>query len=191
MAETVLGGVVNFLETLGIFEVLLPFLLTFTIVFAILERTRVFGTEKIGNVEESRKNLNSMVAFVMGFLVIASSKLVETVTSVSSNVVILLLLGVFFLMLVGVFYTKEDIKKGGLQETWAKVTFAIIMFVGLIVIFLNAIKNEAGETWWDVFWQWMSRFWDSAAIASIILIVFIIIFIVWITKGSTTTGDSD
>ena len=36
---------IDFLDKLGVYEVLLPFLLIFTIVFAILEKTKVFGTE--------------------------------------------------------------------------------------------------------------------------------------------------
>ena len=59
MAETVLGGVIGFFQRIGIYDVVLPFLLTFTIVFAILEKTRVFGVEKIEGADYPRKNLNS------------------------------------------------------------------------------------------------------------------------------------
>ena len=46
---TVFGGVIVFLEKLGVYEIILPFLLVFTMVFAILEKTRVYGVEKIGD----------------------------------------------------------------------------------------------------------------------------------------------
>lgn len=183
MAESVLRGVINFFEALGIYDVLLPFMLVFTIVFAILERTAVLGKETIGGESYTRKNLNAMVAFVMGLLVVASSKLVESVLMISSQVVLLVLLGVFFLMLVATFYTEKEIEKGGLQEAWARWTFGFVMFLGLVAIFLNSIKTEAGESWWEIFWQWLSGFWDSAAVASIVLIIFIVVFIVWITSS--------
>jgi len=37
----------DFFDNIGIFDVVLPFLLVFTIVFALLERTKVFGVEEI------------------------------------------------------------------------------------------------------------------------------------------------
>ena len=46
----------------------LPFLLVFTIVFAILEKTKIFGATKDG---ESKKNINAVVALVLGLLMIA------------------------------------------------------------------------------------------------------------------------
>ncbi len=107
---TVLGNVLDFFRTLGVYDVLLPFILTFTIMFAILERTKLFGTEGPKDKEVTKKNLNAMVSFVVAFLVVASSKLVEVITKVSSEIVVLLLLIVFFTMMIGTFYTKEDIE---------------------------------------------------------------------------------
>ena len=39
--------VIEFFDSIGLFDVVLPFLLVFTIVFAILEKTKVLGTEDI------------------------------------------------------------------------------------------------------------------------------------------------
>ena len=68
--------VITFFEKLGVYDIVLPFLLVFTIVYAIFERTKVLGTETIEGVDYSKKNLNAMVAFVIAFLVIASSRIV-------------------------------------------------------------------------------------------------------------------
>ena len=83
--------VIEFFQDIGLYDVVLPFLLVFTIVFAILEKTRVFGTEKIEGNEYTKKNLNAVTAFVIAFFVVASSKLVEIITTVSSYTVILLM----------------------------------------------------------------------------------------------------
>ncbi len=56
----------------------------------------------------TKKNLDAMVSFVIAFFVIASSQLVETITQISSQVVILLLLSVFFLILVGSFAQETE-----------------------------------------------------------------------------------
>ena len=91
-------GVIEFLGDLGVYDIILPFLLVFTIVFAILEKTKILGVEKIDGRELTKKNLNSMVAFIMSFLVIASTQLVSVINEVMANVVLLLILAICFLM---------------------------------------------------------------------------------------------
>ncbi len=186
MAETVLGNVLEFFKQLGIYDVVLPFILVFTIMFAILERTKIFGIEKIKDTEYTKKNLNAMVAFVVAFLVVASSKLVETITKVSSEIIVLLLLVVFFLMLVGAFRTHEDIKKGGLLEgeenKFWRVGLMTLVAISIVFIFLDAIVAENGSTWLEIFWGWLSQFYSNAAVAAIVLIIVIIIIMLWIMK---------
>ena len=172
-----------FFGEIGIYDVVLPFLLVFTIIFAILEKTKVFGMEEVDGVKVTRKNLNALTSFVIGFMVIASSRLVEIITDISSQVVILLMLSIFFLLLVGSFYNAEDFKDGVfLNKPW-NIIFMIIMFIGIITIFLQAIKTKSGESWLEWFWRFMSTHWSSKAVASVILLVVIIGFMFYITKG--------
>src|SRR3989344_2060049 len=63
MAATVLGDAVKLLQDFGFFDVILPFLLVFTVVFGILEKTKIFGTE--GEKGHPKKNIDAMVAFVI------------------------------------------------------------------------------------------------------------------------------
>lgn len=184
-----MGNVLDFFKQLGVYDVLLPFILVFTIMFAILERTKLFGIEKFDNKEYTKKNLNAMVAFVTAFLVVASSKLVETITKVSSEIIILLLLLVFFLMLVGTFRTYEEIGKGELlkEKEW-RTAFMFIMAAGIIVIFLDAIVAEDGRTWLEIVWDWLSQFYTNAAVAAIVLIIVVILFMYWIMREPKKEG---
>jgi mannitol-specific phosphotransferase system IIBC component len=178
---------IEFFDKIGIYDVVLPFLLVFTIVFAILEKTKVFGTETVEDKEITKKNLNSMAAFVMAFLVVASSKLVETITEVSSQVVVLLLLSVFFLLLVGSFFKQDELpvflKEGG----W-RTLFMLIMFVGIVGVFLAAIENDDGDSWLEWGWEQVTNNFDSTAVASIILIIVIIVFMVYVVKGESSSS---
>ncbi len=182
---TALGNVIAFFQRIGIYDVVLPFLLTFTITFAILEKSRVLGVDKIEGTEYPRKNLNAMAAFVIAFMVIASSKLVETITRISANTVVLILLGIFFLLLVGTFYGPHE--KIELGARW-KTTFTIIMFLGIVFVFMDAIRTETGQSWLDLLFGYLSQFWTSAAVASIILIIFLIVFVGWITRKEKEEG---
>ncbi|MBW2983878.1 hypothetical protein KY361_02085 [Candidatus Woesearchaeota archaeon] len=176
MAEvTAFRGILEFFEEIGVYDVVLPFLLVFSIVFAILEKTKVLGVEKIEGKEFTKKNLDAMVAFVISFLVIASSRLVEIITTVSSHVVILLMASVLFLLLVGSFF-----KEGGasvfLEGGW-RIFFMWLMFIGILLIFMNALG------WLDNFWGWVSEGTGGYAVGSIILIA-IVIFFMWFVVRS-------
>jgi hypothetical membrane protein len=173
MADTALRGAFEFLEKVGLFDVVLPFMLVFTIVFAILEKTKVFGTEEIDGKKYTKKNLNAIAAFVIAFLVVASSELVEVITKVSSNVVILLLLAILFLMLVGSFFKEGE--PVHLQGGW-NVLFMIIMFVGIVLIFLDALG------WLEDTWEFLGGSAQGEGIGAIILIVIIVLFMVFIVR---------
>jgi hypothetical protein len=189
MATTALGGAMAFLERLGVFETVLPFLLVFTMVFAFLEKTKIFGTEKFksqsGTVYDvTRKNMNSMVAFVIAFFVIASAQLVKLISEVTSKIVLLIILIFCFMLTVGVM-RKEDEKGFELSKTWI-IVFEIITFVAIILIFLNALG------WLDKIFNFVGGIWGSEATASLIMVIILIgfmVFITWDSKGESKKED--
>ncbi|MEM4259987.1 MAG: hypothetical protein QXG00_02020 [Candidatus Woesearchaeota archaeon] len=176
--ESVFRGTLEFFNALGVFDVVLPFLLVFTLVFAMLEKTKILGTTKVKDQELTRRSLNSMIAFVTAFFVIASSQLVGIINDVLGKMVLLLLLSICFMLLVGSFH-KGD-KEFELNKTF-KWIFMIIMFIGIILIFLNAIKTPDGESWLEYAYNFLIDNYDSRATASIILVIIVIGFILFIT----------
>ena len=180
-------GTLDFLSQIGVFDVVLPFLLVFTIVFAMIEKTRVFGTEKVGDKEYTKKHLNSLASFVIAFFVIASSRLVEIITQISANIVVLLLAGVFFLLLAGSFHQQKP--EGYFLEGRFKTLFMIIMFAGLVFIFLNALEAQ-GQTWLEWVFGWLSQFTDNVSVASIVLVVIVIALMYYITSGFGTPKEA-
>ncbi len=172
--------IIVFFDKIGVYDVVLPFLLVFTIVFAILEKTKVLGTDKVGDMIVTKKNLNSMIAFVIGFLVVASTKLVETINKAMADMVLVLLLIFSFLLLIGTFYSeKEEVI---LEGKW-RIGFMIAVLIGIILIWLNAIG------WLSEWWDYLVLHWDSTAVLSIILIVIIIVYMVWVTRSPKPQGD--
>lgn len=172
--ETVFRSVIEFFGELGIYDVVLPFLLVFTIVFAIFEKTRVLGTEEIEGKKYSKKNLNAMAAFVVAFFVVASTKLVAAINTALANIVLLLLLVVFFLLLVGSFFKEgaEEFLTGG----W-RTFFMTIVFIGIVLIFLDALN------WLGPFWDYLTAHWETRWVGSLILIIVIILFMWYITAS--------
>ncbi len=165
---------IDFFGQIGIYDVVLPFLLVFTIVFAILEKTKIFGTEKGEGGEITKKNLNAMVAFVSAFFVVASSQLVAAINQTVGQTFLLLLLSILFLMLVGSFHTgKEEFQ---LPDNWKK-PMMWVMFIGIVLIFLNSLG------WLDLSYGYLMQFWDSVAVSSLILLIIVVVVMVYITKS--------
>jgi len=171
---TAFREIIIFFEQLGVFDVVLPFLLVFTIVFALLERTKVFGVEEIEGKKYTKKNLNSIAAFVIAFLVVASSSLVEIITKVSSNFVVLLFLVVLFLLLVGSFFMEKQ--EGVFLEGGWKTTFMVIVFIGLAFIFLD------GLGWLDDAFGFMSGSSRGEVVGSIMMLILVVFFVVFVTQ---------
>ena len=170
---------IDFFGQLGIYDVILPFLLVFTLVFAILEKTKVLGYEDKDH-KYTRKNLNSMVAFVISFLVVGSSKLVAIINQTVSQVFILILISVLFLMLLGTFLGDKEMKFGR-KDAWF-IFFSIVMLVAIVLIFLNAITNDKGQSWLSVGWGYMSSNWNSAVVGAIILILIVVGMMYYVIK---------
>lgn len=178
-----------FFDKLGIYDVILPFLLVFTIVFAILEKTKVLGTEVIDGQKLAKKNLNALTAFVIAFLTIASSRIVSIINQTAAHIVILLLLSVFFLMLMGSFMKESD-EPFALSKPWSTI-FMIIMFVGIVLIFLNAITTPQGVTWLQVLFFFVGDFHNSTLVSSVILLIVVLGFMYYIVKEPNRKGTSD
>lgn len=178
------------LDKLGIGDIVLPFLLVFSIVFAILEKTKVFGVETVGNKKYTRKNINAMVAFVVAFFVVMSNKLVQVITKTTSNAVLLLLLAVLFLMLYGSF-KEESVNGVKLSGAWG-IFFEWIMAIGIFVIFLDSMTTSSGRSWLSIIWgSFISMFSSNSSIfngqffESIILLLIIIGVVAYIVHGDT------
>lgn len=187
MAEaSTFRGTLIFFDKLGIYDVILPFLLVFTIMFAILEKTKVFGIESVEGEKIPKKNINAMVSFVIAFITVASSKIVAIINQTAAHIVILLLVSVFFLILVGSFW-KEGEGAVFLEKPWYKI-FMVIMFIGVILIFLNAITYQ-GTSWLWILLSWIGSINNSEIVSSIILILVALFFIWFVTRTSKPSSE--
>ena len=182
--ESVFRGVLTFLDKIGVYDVILPFLLVFTIMFAILEKTRVLGEDHDSNKNTySKKNLNSIVAFVIAFFVIASTRLVALINEAMANVVVLALVGISVLMLLGVFYGKEGLSYSELKNSYTLMFFTAFMVLGVLLIFFHAVPLASGQSMLEWFYEFMVDHWDDEAVGAIILLGVIALFMWGITAG--------
>lgn len=112
---------------------------------------------------------------MIAFLVIASSEIVRAINESMANIVLLLLVSVCFLLLIGSFF-KED-EGVFLKEEPMRTAGMVIMFVGVIVIFLHAFG------WLRPVWDWLVAHWQTNFVATVVLLIFIAIFMGYIIRG--------
>lgn len=116
------------LESIGFYSVALPFLLVFTIIFAMLEKIKLFGKQS--------KRFNLLIALVMAFLVIRVQSLVETMNSFLPQVSFLALIFIMFLLLLGILI-------GPTENGWS----GIPLFLGIIItvgVIIYALLTSSG-----------------------------------------------
>jgi cytochrome bd-type quinol oxidase subunit 2 len=132
---------------LGIFgiewftQIILPFILVFVLLFAILEKSKILG--------EDKTQINSILSLVLALIIIGVPVARKTITDVIPVIAVLAVILLLFMLIVGfVGYTQE----GKLNRPLQIIT-AIIVFIVLVVVLLvstgaiSYLKNISKETW--------------------------------------------
>lgn len=95
MVQTDFGTLIQELQELGVYDYFLPFLLIFAIVFAILEKTGIFG---------DKTNINVVVSLVIGLLLIVQQPIVNIINMFlpkASLIIIVILIAMIVISLIG------------------------------------------------------------------------------------------
>ncbi len=167
-----LENAIDFLVRFGFFDVVLPFLLVFTIVFAILEKTRIFGVEN----GKPKKNLNSMVAFSIALFVVLAKEIVYTIQIALPLVFLVLLIVICFMLLAGSFMGDKEFSFE--NKKWA-VFLTVVMFLSVILIFLYAFGYLGAIIGYIV------TKWSDTLISSLILLAAVVGTIFYVVGGKS------
>ena len=163
------------LDRWGLTDVLLPFLLIFVIFFAVLQKTKILG--------EGKKNLNVVVALVVGLLVVVphvtnrfppDADPVIIINESLPQVSLVLVAIVFLLILIGVF-GQDMVMLGVTMPGW-------ITFISLGIIIW--IFGGAAGWWSSGFDQFLEEKFGAEAVAVIIMLLVFGVIIAWITSES-------
>lgn len=177
---------INFLKDFGFFDVVLPFLLVFTIVFAILEKTMILGSEN----SKPKKNLNSMVAFSIGLFVVAASNVVAVIQQSLPMVTLVLIIIVSFMLLMGSFMGTGEFSFKNYKYT--KYFLVLFLIIGISLIFLGAIRNDSGESWLRVMWNYVQDTWlTGPAFSGVVFLVIIVLVILYVLDAFPGAGSSE
>jgi hypothetical protein len=147
-------------------ETILPFLLIFTIVFAILQKSKILG--------EDKKQIDAIISLVMGLLVISFAQATGIILQLIPFLAVSLVVFLVFLILVGSF------RKGG-EDVIPKGLASFLMYLVLIGVTIAVIYITD-------FWQWIIDTYyttDTSIISSVIFIAIIIGAVAFVLKKSS------
>lgn len=176
-------GMLVLLDKMGFFTVVLPFLLIYTVMFAILEKTKVLGSIKLDNEEYPKSTYNAVVSFTMAMFFVVVGNLTDVLRKFLTIVAFIILFIVAAVVIYGMIF--GDIKflfhnKDGdplddastlKLKRWMFIILMIILGIILLVAFLGPLVGE-----------WISAVFSNAAGSSFftsdvfISIVFLIVF---------------
>jgi hypothetical protein len=152
-------------EGMGIFDIVLPFLLVFTIIFAILERIKILG--------EDKKNLNVIVALVIGLFVVRNPTVVGLIHRLLPNISLILVAAIMFLLLIGIFLGKRF---SGL--TGGMLGFVVL--ISLVLVIWSLASDQLGVSMPG----WLSGFFAQANPYNLLAILgFVLVFALVIGMG--------
>ena len=166
-------GLIETLESFGVADVLLPFILIFTIIFAVLQRTKLLG--------EDRKNFNVVIALVVALSVViphvldtypSGLDIVDIINTVLPQVSLVAVAFLLVLILAG-------IVGGDIMGKSLAGFFVVLAIIAIVAIFGGALG------WWESGWFY-NIFGEEAVSLVVMILVFglIIWFITRDTKGT-------
>ncbi|MFH1425130.1 MAG: hypothetical protein ABIG28_00155 [archaeon] len=165
MAAIPLTGGPTLLSDPLIVKTILPFLLVFTIVFAVLQKSKILG--------EGKKQIDAIVALVIGLLVISFGQATGIIIQLIPFLAVALVVILVFLLLVGSFHNDKNFLGGKMK------TFLMIIALIAVTVAVLFVTNA-----WEYLYELIAFRTDSNIFANIIFVIIIVAAIAAVIWGA-------
>ncbi len=165
----------TFLSSAFAVNFIYPFLLVFTIVFAILQKTKLLG--------EDKRQIDAIVALVIGLILISFAYATDIVVALVPFLAVTLVI-IFIFMLIFGFVSASD--KGFELHKGLKITFGILIGIALII----AVIVATGQ--WAVVYnilfteEWSNNVWSNVFLLAVIVGAIALV----VSTGKNNSGSS-
>lgn len=154
------------------FQVILPFILIFTLVFAVLQKSKILG--------DGKKQIDALVALAIGLIAISFGYAMEIISYMIPFLAVSLVIILVFLLLVGFVY------EPGKFELHANVKWA---FMGIIAVAVTiAVLYFTGA--WNYITEMVEEGGGSTVFVNVGFVVLIIIAIAAVLVGGKEKKES-
>lgn len=141
------GELLAYMEQVGFFAYVLPFLLIFALVFGILTRTQIF---------KNNKAINGVIAFVVGLLALQFNFVPVFFSEIFPRLGIGLAVILALLILAGLFFDPNN--------KW--VSYGLLV-IGVIVFIVVIIQTAGWVGWYSGFW-WYDN-WPKVLLVLVVI----------------------
>ena len=136
---------VNSILTSAIFsELVLPFLLVFVLVFAILEKTKILG--------ENKSQINAIIGFIIGLIFVSFGYAVELTTKLLGVMAVIAVILLVFIMLYSFAVGRKEFEMPKQLATTFGILIGIALIITLLVLtgywdyIINAFSGGEGSS---------------------------------------------
>ena len=146
-------------------QFILPFLLIFFIIFAILEKTKLFGDDK--------KRLIALISFVVGLIFVS----IAHPTLIIENLILFLTIAIVIVFIVLLLwgFLFGSIKEGFTPEPWMKIVLGGLIGIAVIIGVLWATGLYESLSTFFVGKEWSSAFFTNLIFLVVIAVALAII----------------
>lgn len=134
-----LSNGIEIFRAFGFFNVILPFILVYAIVFGVLLKTGIFGDAKT----DTTRNISNVIALATAFFVISATDVVEQMIGVIPQATFMLVIILFLLMIYAMLGLNADEGLFGSNSILSSSTLKAAAFGVIILVFLLMI--DAGS----------------------------------------------
>jgi hypothetical protein len=160
------------LNNLGLFNVILPFLLVYAIMYGILSKYKILGDPFAeGDKGKVARSLISIVSASTGFFIVGSANVVLSLKTLIPYVVLFLLTVFFLILAISPFLQREE-KSGEVQmgnRTRTILLASSIIIFTLMVIFILGLYNYINSALTSPVLSLSQSFIETLAILTIML----------------------
>ncbi len=146
-------------------EGVLPFLLVFVLIFAILQKSQILG--------EKKSQIDALVSLAIALLLIGMPTPRDYIVSMVPWLAVALVVLLIFMLIFG-FVGELDDKKNLKFPSWVRPTVLGLAVVFVVVLVLKVTGN------WDTVWGWFD--WDSGSLGTILILAAIGLGL-WVALG--------
>jgi hypothetical protein len=168
--ESIFAAGIQSLHAMGFFNILLPFMLVFTIVYGVLERSKFFG--------ENRHDINAVIGLVLGLMVVISAFVLQVLTDFLPLIGLFAVVLVCFMLLISMFWGEAQ---NIFDNKWIKYS-AVVVIAGVIVFVLADLLGFGdlfvGATSGDK----ILGIFAPVDIAALAFMVFFGLILIWVAK---------
>lgn len=181
-------AIIDNLKDMHFYDVILPFLLIYVIVFAILEKSKIFSVKEGDNEKSHVKSVNSIISFVFGFFVVASLQTVLYLENLIVNISVFLVFILVVLIVLG-FIFGEDYMKHILKDKDDNLRMGVVWVIVAVVLIVSIFALVYATGMQDSitnFFDDLGNF-DSDSFWTIVIVIGIGAVLYWISKDSNSS----